>query len=77
LWLHEHDLPAARAALGQSLALDPSNPSNRLKWAQLRLISGERRQAVELLLALRGENFSASERKTLEELLAAHRTLGH
>jgi protein O-mannosyl-transferase len=77
LWLHEHDLQAARAALGQSLALDPSNPSNRLKWAQLRLVSGERRQAVELLLALRGENLSASERKTLDELLAAHRTLGH
>jgi protein O-mannosyl-transferase len=77
LWLHEHDLPAARAALGQSLALDPSNPSNRLKWAQLRLISGERRQAVELLLELRSENLSASERKTLDELLAAHRTPGH
>lgn len=71
LWLHESDVVAARAALGQSLALVPSSPSNRLKLAQLRLISGEQEQARQLLLALRGEHFSATERNTLYELLAA------
>lgn len=71
LWLHERDLPAARSALGQSLALNPGNPSNRLKWAQLVLISGEREQALRLLRELRGENLSADERQTLNELLAA------
>jgi protein O-mannosyl-transferase len=76
LWLHEHDILAARGALGRSLALNQSSPSNRLKWAQLRLISGEIGQAVELLLELRDENFSTSERNTLNELLAAHR-VGH
>jgi protein O-mannosyl-transferase len=76
LWLHEHDVLAARSALGRSLALNPSSPSNRLKWAQLRLISGEIGQAVELLLELRDENLSTSERNTLNELLASHR-VGH
>ena len=37
LWLRESDLSAARAALRQSLALNPGSPSNRLKWAQLQL----------------------------------------
>lgn len=71
LWLHESDVVAARAALGKSLALVPSSPSNRLKLAQLRLISGDQEQARQLLLALRGERFSATERNTLYELLAA------
>jgi hypothetical protein len=71
LWLHAHDMSAARGSLGQSLALNPGNPSNRLKWAQLLYISGERNAASKLLLALRGENLSGEERKTLEELLAA------
>ena len=70
LWLHEKDLPAAFAALGQSLTLVPSNPSNRLKLAQLRFIAGERDQAHQLLLELRGERLSMEERKTLDELLA-------
>ncbi|WP_411879205.1 pilus assembly protein PilF [Polaromonas sp. YR568] len=71
LWLHERDLAAARRALEQSLALSPGNPSNRLKWAQLVLISGEREQAMRLLRDLQGENLSADERQTLNELLAA------
>lgn len=70
LWLHEKNLPAAFAALGQSLALVPSNTSNRLKLAQLRFIAGERDQARQLLLELRGERLSVEERKTLDELLA-------
>lgn len=71
LWLHERDLAAARSALGQSLTLNPGNPSNRLKWAQLVLISGEQEQARRLLRGLQGENLSAEERQTLNELLAA------
>lgn len=71
LWLRERDLAAARRALGQSLALNPSNASNRLKWAQLLMISGELAQARQLLQALRTGYFPAEERKTLDELLAA------
>lgn len=71
LWLHERDVAAARGALGRSLALNPGNPSNRLKWAQLLLISGEREQARRLLLELQGESFSAEERQTINELLAS------
>ncbi len=71
LWLRAHDMSAARGALGQSLALNPGNPSNRLKWAQLLYISGESNAASKLLLVLRGESMSGEERKTLEELLAA------
>jgi protein O-mannosyl-transferase len=70
LWLHQKDLPAAFAALGQSLTLVPSNASNRLKFAQLRFMAGEREQAGQLLLELRGERLSMEERKTLDELLA-------
>jgi hypothetical protein len=71
LWLHERDLDGARSALAQSLALSPGNLSNRLKWAQLLLLSGEQDQARQLLLALRAENFSAEERQTITELLEA------
>lgn len=77
LWLRERDLAAARSALGLSLTLSPANPSNRLKWAQLILISGEREQARQLLLELRDENYSAEERKTLDELLAAFNIARH
>ena len=62
LWLHEHDIAAARDALGQSLKLNPGNPSNRLKWAQLVFVSGERAQALHLLLELREEKLSADGR---------------
>lgn len=71
LWLQAHDLPAAGAALAQSLKLNPANPSNRLKWAQLLFIAGERAPARQLLLDLRDANLAAEERKTLNELLAA------
>lgn len=73
LWLREGDLPAARAALRQSLALNSWSPSNRLKWAQLQFIVGEREDARKLLLELRDRELSAEERKTRGELLA---TLG-
>lgn len=71
LWLRAHDLAAARGALMQSLKLNPANPSNRLKWAQLLWIAGEREPARQLLLELRELNFSTDERNTLNELLAA------
>ncbi len=71
LWLHDRDMDAARQALNQSLVLNPSNLSNRLKWAQLLLISGEKARAGKLLLELNSENFSAEERQTIQELLAA------
>lgn len=70
LWLHERDLSAARSALGRSLALNPINSSNRLKWAQLLYISGDHAAALRMLLVLRGENLSGEESTTLEELLA-------
>jgi len=77
LWLESRDLAAARAALGRSLTLNPSNQSNRLKWAQLILISGEREHARQLLLELRNENYSKEERKTLDELLTASNMSRH
>ncbi len=70
LWLHEHDMAAARSALSKSLELNRENASNRLKWAQLVFLGGEHKQAKQLLLSLRDEVFSADERKTLTELLA-------
>lgn len=72
LWLHERDMAAARGALGRSLALNPANSSNRLKWAQLIFLSGEREQARQLLLALRNENLLADEQLTVNELLATY-----
>lgn len=71
LWLREHDLVAAIEALKQSLVLNPVNLSNRLKWAQLMLLSGKTDQARQLLQALKDQHFSAQERDTLNELLAA------
>ena len=71
LWLRERDLLAAHKALQQSLSLNPSNLSNRLKWAQLILLFGEKEQARQLLAALKDQHFSAQERDTLDELLAA------
>lgn len=70
LWLQAADLPAARAALDQSLAVVPTNASNRLKWAQLQYLSGEYEQAKKLLLVLRDDRLSLGERKTLDELLS-------
>lgn len=49
-----------------------SNPSNRLKWAQLLYLDGEREPARVLLLALQGQDLSAEEQKTLGELLASY-----
>ena len=76
LWLHENDLAAASTELVQSLALNPGNSSNRLKWAQLKLIGGERDASRQLLLELRDEELSAEERKTRSELLATLGILG-
>jgi hypothetical protein len=71
-WLREKDMPAARKALAQSLKLNPGNPSNRLKWAQLLFLDNERDAARVLLLALQDQNLSTEERKTLGELLASY-----
>lgn len=71
LWLKEQDLAAAKGALAQALALNPGNPSNRLKWAQLLWLGGEHQAARQLLLELRSERLQAQERQTLEQLLAA------
>jgi hypothetical protein len=71
LWLQQHDMAAARAALARSLKLNPTEISNKLKWAQLLFIAGEREAAGKALLTLRRENLSKDERITLDELMAA------
>lgn len=71
LWLQQHDLVAARDALQQSLQLVPFNASNRLKWAQLALLSGDAVAARDLLEKLRGARLSVSEQKTFNELMHA------
>lgn len=71
LWLHAHDLRAAKVALQLALDINPSNPSNRLKWAQLLLLSGKREQAEQLLRELKNMSFPSDERTTLNELLAS------
>ncbi|MBK8375587.1 MAG: tetratricopeptide repeat protein [Sphingomonadales bacterium] len=76
LWLREHDMAAARDALGRSLEINPGNPSNRLKWAQLVLLSGEPEKARQLLLELQDAQLSAEERKTRTELLAGFNITG-
>jgi thioredoxin-like negative regulator of GroEL len=63
--------------LAQSLKLNPANPSNRLKWAQLLYLDGEREPARQLLLALKDQNFSSEERKTLNELLSSLAAVAH
>lgn len=71
LWLKERDIAAAKQALSASLALNPREPSNRLKWAQLLWLGNDREAARQLLLELRGTRLSSEERQTLEQLLAA------
>lgn len=70
LMLRENDLPAAQRALAKSLQLIPTNPSNRLKWAQLILLEGRRDEAAQLLRALRNAPLSSSEKRTATKLLA-------
>lgn len=68
--LSENDPQAAETALRKSLMLWPSNPSNQLKWAQLRLIRGHKSEAISLLKALRGEHLSDAENTTRTKLQA-------
>lgn len=72
LWLHARDMNAARTALSQSLTLNPDNPSNRLKWAQLLFLSQEREASAQILIALKDARLSREERETRRELLVAH-----
>jgi Tfp pilus assembly protein PilF len=69
--LAARDLAGARAALQRSLALNPGNTSNRLKWAQLQFIAGNLPAARKLLTELRGALLSKEERQTLEQVLDA------
>ena len=69
-WLHLHDMAAARNSLKKSLDLVPHNSSNRLKWAQLLVISGQIEQARPLLRKLRDEKLTSDERETLKKLYA-------
>lgn len=75
-WLREHDLAASQGALKQSLEINPGSPSNRLKWAQLVLLSGEPEKARQLLLELQDAQLSAEERKTRTELLTGFNITG-
>lgn len=70
LMLREHDRLAAKEALARSLQLNPANPSNRLKWAQLILLDGRRDEAAQLLRALGNARLGRSERGTATKLLA-------
>jgi len=70
LMLREHNLADAQAALAKSLKLNPVNPSNRLKWAQLILLEGRRDEAVQLLKALQNARLSSGEKRTTAKLLA-------
>jgi hypothetical protein len=70
LMLREHDRAAAKEALARSLQLNPANPSNRLKWAQLILLEGRRDEAAHLLKALENSRLGSSERRTATKLLA-------
>lgn len=70
LTLREHDIPTATEELKKALAIEPRNASNRLKHAQLLLISGDMPGARQLLIELRGEYLPSDERKTLDGLLS-------
>ena len=70
LWLGQHDLVAAKLALGKSLDLAPENARSRFKWAQLLLASGDVIAAKRLLTTIKPEKISPQEKKTLSELLA-------
>ncbi len=77
LWLREQDIAAAREALKKSLDLHPSHPSNRLKWIQLLIISGEYPQAKKLLTGLQVRDLSPGERQTFTELQLALKAAAH
>lgn len=69
LWLSEKDLPSAKIAVGKALDLEPMDPTNRFKWAQLVFISGEKQEARQLLEELRQESFTPEQKKAFNELL--------
>lgn len=69
-WLSERQLSLAKDALIRSMTLNPAELSNRLKWAQLMWLSGERSESLKILHELRSERLLAEERQTLEEMLS-------
>lgn len=68
LVLGARDPAAARAELEQSLAIDPYNPSNRLKHAQLLFLLGEHAETRNKLGELRAAALNPVERETLSQL---------
>lgn len=77
LWLYSKDLPAAKSSIRQALTLQPTDTSNRFKWAQLVYISGEKGVAKKLLNDLQGQPLSSEEKKTFDELLNSFDTPGN
>lgn len=69
LLLRENDIPAAHAALAKSLQLNPGNASNRLKWAQLIFLEGQKDDAARLLKHLDQTSLSNDEKRTAINLL--------
>lgn len=71
LWLGEQDMAAAKAAIVQSLTLNPTSSSNKLKWAQLQYISGNPRSAIAILDDLRDATLTQNERETINDMRGA------
>lgn len=70
LWLGAQDVGAARRALSLSLALDHLDTSNRLKWVQLLLLSGQLTEARQALTTLDERAYHGEEKITLTKLRA-------
>lgn len=67
--LAARDIPAAVAALDQSLVIAPHNPSNRLKRAQLAFLQQQRELTEEMLEGIPDDQLLSYERETKKMLL--------